>query len=488
MIATACSGRGDIVTQPPEPPGPPPADTALPTLQREFRGLWVATVANIDWPSRTGLTAEQQRSELRDILDRAVAARMNAVVLQVRPAADALYLSSLEPWSRWLTGTQGLDPGYDPLEFALAEAHARGLELHAWVNPFRAGHAPDAERMATSHVTHTRPDLVHRYDTFLWLDPGEPDAQDHSMRVILDIVRRYDIDGVHMDDYFYPYPANDAAGRQVPFPDTASYRRFGGSVPLGDWRRANIDRFVERMYAEVHAVRPTVRVGISPFGIWRPGNPPGVQGFDAFAGIYADARKWLEQGWMDYMVPQLYWSIAAPQQSFPALLDWWLARNLRQRHVWPGLAAYKVNNGTSGAYTLQEIPDQVRVTRSRAGGTGHILFNTTSTLKQGGGALATALVADVYRQPAVPPAYPWLGAELPGTPVITGAAPSLVLNGTGSVQPRWWVVRTRSSAGWQTRMIPGATRQITVEGSTDRVLVHAASQTMMLGPAAEWRR
>lgn len=487
LAVGACGGDGGVTAPPPPPPVEAP-DTALPVLQRETRGMWIATVANIDWPSRSGLTAQQQRGELIDLLDRAAATGINTIVLQVRPAADAVYASAIEPWARLLTGTQGIDPGYDPLAFAIDEAHARGMELHAWINPFRAGNAADSVRMATSHVYHSRPDLVRRYGTQLWLDPGEPDAQAHTMRVIADIVTRYDIDAIHADDYFYPYPQKDAAGQPLEFPDDATWAAYGDGLNRGDWRRANIDRFVERMYTEVRALRPTVKVGISPFGIWRPGSPPGVQGLDAWAAIYADSRKWLQRGWVDYLAPQLYWAISAPQQSFPALLDWWLAQNIAGRHIWPGLAAYRVDNGTASAFTLQEIPDQIRITRSRAGSTGHLLYNTTWTLKQHGGALAASLAADLYRHRAVPPATPWLDATVPLPPSITSSNGVVQLEPATGQSPRWWVIRTRHPTGWQTRILFGDQRSIAVESGVDRVLVHAASAAMVLSAPAEWRR
>jgi uncharacterized lipoprotein YddW (UPF0748 family) len=488
LLAAACSKGEPGVVGPPPPPPPPPVDTALAPLQRETRGLWIATVANIDWPSRTGLSADQQRLELRDILDRAAGAGFNTIVLQVRPAADAVYVSALEPWARLLSGTQGIDPGYDPLAFAVEEAHARGLELHAWINPFRAGNTADAPTMAATHISRTRPDLVRTYGTQLWLDPGEPEAQDHTMRVVRDIVERYDIDAIHADDYFYPYPQNDATGRPLAFPDAETYSRFGDGMTLDDWRRANIDRFVERLYGEVRALRPTLKVGLSPFGIWRPGHPPGVQGLDAYASIYADARKWLQQGWVDYLAPQLYWAITAPQQSFPALLDWWLAQNTAGRHVWPGMAAYRVNNGTASAFTLQEIPDQIRLTRSRSGGTGHLLYNTTFSLKRDGGALAATLASDLYAHNAVPPAMPWLDSRVPAMPVLSASGSSLRIDAGAGVTPRWWVVRSRYPDGWRTRLVFAGTNLLAVDVAVDRVLVHAASAALTLSPAAEWRR
>jgi len=492
LVGLLIAGCGDSpgITDPPAPPTPPTppaptADTVLPALPREMRGLWIATVANIDWPSRTSLTADQQRAELIDILDRALTAGMNTIILQVRPAGDAVYSSTLEPWAALLTGTQGTNPGYDPLTFAIEQAHARGLELHAWVNPFRAGNASDTVRYAPQHLYHTRRDLIRFYGSQVWMDPGEPDAQEHTMRVITDIVRRYDIDGIHADDYFYPYPPS---GPAIVFPDSATYARYGGGLTRDNWRRANIDAFVERLYREVHLIKPTLKVGISPFGIWRPGNPPGVNGLDAFASIYADARKWLRSGWVDYLAPQLYWAIAAPQQSYPALLDWWLAENITGRHVWPGLAAYRVNDGSSTAFSVDEITSQIRLTRTRTGGTGNLLYNTTSTLKRNNGILASLLGADLYKHRAVVPAMPWLDSAAPGAPTLTYANTAITIQPASGEAARWWIVRQRSATGWSTRVVFGTDRIIGVVSSVDRVLVQAADQAMNLSTAAEWRR
>lgn len=489
LVSAGCSDSPGITQPPPSPPPPPPpvVDTALPVLQRETRGLWIATVANIDWPSRSSLNADQQRAELIDILDRAAAAGMNTIVLQVRPAGDAVYASTIEPWASLLTGTQGADPGYDPLAFAVDQAHARGLELHAWINPFRAGNTADTLRFAAGHLFHTRRDLIRIYGTQVWMDPGEPDAQAHTMHVIADIIRRYDIDAIHADDYFYPYPQS-TAGQLIPFPDDATYARHGGTLSRDDWRRANIDGFIERLYREVHLIKPTLRLGISPFGIWRPGNPPGVNGLDAFATIYADSRKWLREGWIDYLAPQLYWAIAAPQQSYPALLDWWLNENFRGRHVWPGLAAYRLNDGTSSAFSLQEIPNQISMTRARTGGTGHILYNTTSALKRSSGALAAALRADLYRHAAVVPATPWLDAAAPAAPVLTSAGTVMNIEPASGEPARWWIVRQRTSAGWSTRVVFGTARSLPLDAAIDRILVHAADHVMNLSAPAEWRR
>ena len=316
------------------------ADT-VPPFPREFRGLWVASVNNIDWPSKPGLSAEQQQTELIALLERAQRLGFNAVLLQVRPCCDALYRSEKEPWSEYLTGTMGQDPGWDPLEVAVTEAHVRGLELHAWVNPFRARQSGAKSPAAPHHIAVRRKDLVKTYGALLWLDPGEPAARQHSLDVLMDIVQRYDIDGLHVDDYFYPYKIFTDEKNKVekPFPDDNAWKKYtqsGGTLERSDWRRSNIDTFIRDLYQQIKVAKPHVKFGISPFGIWRPGNPPQITGYDAYANLYGDSRKWMQEGWADYFSPQLYWKIEQPGQSFPVLLIWWSQQNTQNRHLWPG--------------------------------------------------------------------------------------------------------------------------------------------------------
>ncbi len=485
-LLSACSGAtGPTTGAVGTVPTTTTTDTLPPALMREMRGLWVATVANIDWPSRTTLTADQQKAELTSILDRAQAGGLNAVLLQVRPAADALYQSSIEPWASMLTGTQGQSPGYDPLAFAVTEAHARGLELHAWINPFRAGTARDTAKLAPTHLFTSRRDLLRVYGAQLWLDPGEPAVHDHVIRVVQDILARYDVDAIHADDYFYPYVEIDAAGKAIDFPDSASYARSGSTLSRADWRRANVDRFVQRLYTETHAARPRVKVGISPFGIWRSGTPPGIVGLDAFSSIYADSRKWLQQGWVDYFAPQLYWAIAPPQQSFPVLLDWWVSQNTMGRHVWPGLASYRVADGTASAFSGTEIPDQVKLARART--TGHLLYNTNTTLTKNSGAVIGSL-ASLYTDRALPPAFAWLDATAPGMPSIRVASRIATLTpAAGQSAPRWWAIRSRSSSGWSTRVIFGDKFTYSIDAGAEVVTVNAVSQTGIVSPTATWR-
>jgi uncharacterized lipoprotein YddW (UPF0748 family) len=465
-------------------------DTTPPQFQREMRGMWIATVANIDWPSAATLTAEQQKAELLDILTRAAALGTNTIILQVRPAGDAVYQSSIEPWAALLSGTQGTDPGYDPLAFAIDEAHKRGLQLHAWINPFRAGNTADSAKLAATHSFKTRRAIMRVYGTQLWFDPGEPEATDHTLRVLTDIVTRYDVDGLHLDDFFYPYP-QASGGQTIAFPDDATFTKFGAGMTRDDWRRSNIDRFVERMYGEMHAIKPQMQVGISPFGIWRPGNPAGVNGLDAYAAIYADSRKWLQQGWVDYLAPQLYWAIAAPSQSFPALLDWWAtqSQSSKGRHVWPGLATYRVQDGTSSAFTLQEIPSQIERTRTRlAAAPGHLLYNTSWTLKRNGGAVATSLKPDVYTKPALVPIYSWLDAVAPPAPTISVGSGAVGFTPAEGELPRWWTVRAYAAGKWSSRLLFGGNRATVIDPGTERVLVQVYDQAGNASPVVEWRK
>ncbi len=351
----------------------------------EFRGAWVATVYNLDWPSKPGLSADRQQAELRAILDRAKAIKLNAILLQIRPAADALYASKIEPWSAVLTGTQGTDPGYDPLAFAIREAHARGLELHAWFNPFRAATNP-ANATAARHVARTHPEWIRRHGSLLWIDPGEPAARDYVLGVILDVVRRYDLDGVHLDDYFYPYPAKGVSD----FADDPSWKKHGPSSGLSraDWRRDNINRFVEKLYRQVKGEKPAVKVGLSPFGIWRPGVPATIEAqLDAYAQLYCDAKLWLERGWCDYLSPQLYWSIEPAKQSFPVLLDWWRAQSKSGRPIWPGIATERIGP----ARPASEMAAQIALTRRGTSTPGHIHWNMKALMQNRGG------IADLLR-------------------------------------------------------------------------------------------
>jgi uncharacterized lipoprotein YddW (UPF0748 family) len=462
------------------------AAVAVPPIAREFRGVWVASVDNIDWPSRPGLPPCDQQAELVALLDRAVALHLNAIILQVRPAADALYASKLEPWSEYLTGVQGKAPSpwYDPLAFAVKEAHARGLELHAWFNPYRARQAGAKSRPSPSHVSRTMPSYVKPYGKYLWMDPGEPAVRKRTLRVVLDVVRRYDIDGVHIDDYFYPYQEYDRRGRVIDFPDTRSWKRYrknGGKLARDDWRRHNVDQLVQELYAGVHAVKPWVKFGISPFGIWRPGNPESIKGYDAYDRLYADSRKWLRNGWVDYWTPQLYWPIAQEPQSYTTLLGWWSEQNVKGRHMWPGNYTNKVGFGRDQGWPVGELLDEIRVTRAQSGATGNVHFSMTAFLSTSD-SLGAALAASVYSEPALVPASPWMGSGAPGRPSVRVRPQTDTL--VVELQPAkkselsLWTVRTLGPDGiWATVILPGAARNVMLAGETRDVVVTAVGRT-----------
>ena len=461
-----------------------PSRIVPPAPVREFRAAWVATVANIDWPSQKTLSTQEQKAELLAILDRAAQLKLNAIIFQVRPACDALYASRIEPWSEYLTGTMGKppEPFYDPLTFAVEEAHKRGLELHAWFNPYRARLRAANSPVAANHISRTRPQLVREYGEFLWLDPGEREVQDYSLSVVMDVVKRYDVDGVHFDDYFYPYKANDGAGRELDFPDGSSWQRFGarGKLNRDDWRRENVNMFIQRVYKSIKAAKPWVKFGISPFGIWRPKNPPQIKGLDSYATLYADSRKWLASGWVDYFAPQLYWPIDPPDQSFPALLRWWTEQNTKGRTLCPGLDSTKVGGRSQyrRGWQPQEIVNQIRLTRSQAGASGHIHWNMKSLMRNS--AFDEVLARELYQQPALMPPSPWLGRAQPRKPTLTIAkgepGPRLEISwAAGDPGKAWlWLLQTRTSGEWTKEVLPASRTSRVWNGAQPEVVALSA--------------
>ncbi len=436
-------------------------DVDIPPLKREFRAVWVATVANIDWPSAPGLDSETQQAEALAILDLAVQIGLNAVVFQVRPQCDALYASRIEPWSYFLSGEQGKapEPYYDPLAFWITEAHARGLQLHAWFNPYRAHHAQGGEIGAKS-IVHRRPDLALKLGDkgYYWLDPGKQGTQDHSYAVVMDVVRRYDVDGIHFDDYFYPYPEYHN-GRD--FPDDESwnaYRGDGGKLGLADWRRDNVNRFVERIYKAIKKEKPHVAFGLSPFGIWRPGYPESIRGLDQYKVLYADARLWLQEGWVDYLAPQLYWPIRQVPQSYAVLLGWWMQQNKKERHVWPGLYA----SGVDDERGADEIVNQIMVARGFAPqAPGHLHFSEKA-LRQNRGGLANSLALGPYAEQALVPTMPWIDHKAPLPPSLKIDLQDeqvLVRWGHAAVEDVWrWVLYSKRGRRWDYVLLGGEIR------------------------------
>lgn len=433
-----------------------------PEPAREFRAAWVSTVYNLDWPSRAGLPAEQQKQELLAILNKAVQLKLNAIILQVRPNGDAIYQSSIEPWSAWLNGP-GVNPGYDPLAFAIQEAHRRGLELHAWFNPFRA--TISGRPVGRNHISRRQPSLLKKAGSTTILNPSSTTAQQHVLKVIMDVVRRYDIDGVHLDDYFYPYPPNNNIS--------------DGKSPAQ--RRAAIDSFVQKLYSGVKQIKPWVRVGISPFGIWQPGYPEGVQaGVNAYEHLACDARKWLAHGWVDYLAPQLYWRIKS-DQSFPDLMRWWSAIN-PTRPVWPGIASARINSKEDPGRPASEIDAQIDLSRRLARQSAGQLFWSWRSIGQNAGGIQRYL-ARRYTSYAVPPAMPWSGTVQPPRPAAqahnNGSTISLAWT-PQDASARKWVIQAGNGNKWRTVcVLPGGQRKVTLPanliGAANRIAIRPIS-------------
>jgi uncharacterized lipoprotein YddW (UPF0748 family) len=507
---------------------PPP-----PSVEREFRAAWISPTEGGDWPSRPGLSVDEQKAELRDMLDIAQRDGLNAVLLHVRTAADALYPSKNVPWSRYLLGRDGSAKdleGYDPLALAVEEAHARGLQLHVWFNPFRAMPPDNLGKPPAGHVTRTHPQWIVHYGKSTWIDPGIPAARQTVLNAILEVVDRYDIDGVHIDDYFYPYVEEATIthvvrhGRRrrritrrvtLRFNDDASWKRYGrakGWTDRAAWRRANIDDFVKSLYQKVKEHKKYVLVGVSPFGIWRPGYPEGITGLDSYTEIFADSRRWLREGWLDYIAPQLYWPLDNDQQRFTRLDAWWRAENVYGRHVWPGLFTMRVGS-RDDPWPAKEIAEEVAALRDARRGTteslGHVHFRLrTFTLRLGGdtATFGDELRDEIYPEPAIPPASPWLGDATPAAPALgpptrdvqqagrpaaeaaSDSSSEVAFTATAgdSVPVRWWLVQTRDSDGhWHEQLRPAMDHALALTfrdvAGASLVAVTAISRTGVAG-------
>ncbi len=456
----------------------------LPEPRREFRAAWVATVANIDWPSEPGLTTEQQQAEAVAILDRAAEMNLNAIIFQVRPHCDALYASTIEPWSYYLTGEQGTppDPYYDPLEFWIDGAHARGMELHAWFNPYRANH-PATKTISDNHIVKKRPELARQLgdDGYYWLDPSLPEVREHSLAVVMDVVTRYDVDAIHFDDYFYPYPSYNNGDD---FPDEDSWQAYlenGGNMSRGDWRRDGVNIFIQNLYTAIKEEKPHVKFGISPFGIWQPSHPRDIRGFNQHEVLYADARKWINEGWVDYFTPQLYWPIGQVPQSFPLLLGWWIENNTEGRNIWPGLFTSRYANPEDSRHNPDEIPNQILVARGMPGATGTVHFSMKMFL--GESEIAQRLKDGLYSEPALVPPSPWLDDEGPEAPDVAAVANEA----ENAVRVRWtpegreasfrWIVYAKRGDAWAMEgIMPAGTTETTLPLRGTMTMTEAANQ------------
>ena len=385
--------------------------------KREFRGVWVATVANIDWPSKPGLPTETQKDELIRILDDHQKSGINAIMLQVRPATDALYGKGREMWSRFLTGTQGKAPNpyYDPLEFAIIEAHKRGMELHAWFNPYRATFNLIDSHTSPLHITKQKPEWFFTYGGKKLFNPGIPEVREYIVKVIIDVVKNYDIDGVHFDDYFYPYPETNQTLR-----DHETFYKYGsGFTNIEDWRRNNVDTLIHVLTDSIHTAKKYLKFGVSPFGIWRnkSQDPEGSEsnGFDGYDKLYANARKWVRSGWLDYINPQIYFPFYYAAAPYEKLVDWW-ANNTFGKHLYVGQGAYRAMENRAGWNDRRQISDQIRYLRNNKRVQGSVFFSSKSLTNNLAG-INDSLRNNFYRSPALQPLMLWLDAVDPNPPL-----------------------------------------------------------------------
>ncbi len=378
--------------------------------KRQVRADWIASVVNIDWPSRPGLSPDQQRAELVALYDQAVDRGLNAVIVQVRPTADTFWPSGLEPWSRYLTGTPGGDPGYDPLGFAVEAAHARNLEFHAWFNPYRVSMNTDRSQLAPDSPAARHPEWVHAYGGKLYYDPGLPQVRRLTEDVILEVVREYDVDGVHFDDYFYPYPV---AGQE--FPDAATFAAHGDGFPdtpegLADWRRHNTDLLISELDEQVHAAKPWVKFGVSPFAVWRnagtdPEGSATTAGAETYDDLYADTRRWVREEWLDYVAPQVYWNIGFAPADYAALVPWWSEQVTgTDVQLYIGQATYKVGTSTQAPQWSdpEEMTRHLRFNRDHPQVDGDIYFSAKDVRANRLGHF-DLLQAEHYAHPALQP-------------------------------------------------------------------------------------
>lgn len=347
--------------------------------RKEFRGVWVASVGNIDWPSKKGLSVEQQKKEYITILENIKNWNMNAVVVQIKPTSDSFYPSKYSPWSEYLSGKQGTDPGYDPLKFMVEEAHKRGIEFHAWFNPYRIATNKNRSRLSRDNIAVKRPEWVVEYGGQMYLNPGIPGVDDYVVDTVVEVVKNYDVDAIHMDDYFYPYKVKNQE-----YPDESAYRQYGGNFfSKSEWRRDNVNRLVEKLSVNIKKTKPNVKLGISPFGVWRNKSTDPVRGSDTRAGVqnyddlHADILLWIEKGWIDYVVPQIYWNQGFNLAEYNTLVRWWSnAVEGSNTDLYIGQAAYKIREWKNP----DELVNQINYNRDFSNVKGSIFFSYKSLL------------------------------------------------------------------------------------------------------------
>lgn len=390
----------------------------------EFRGVWIATISNIDWPREKGLSVEEQKSSFIKLLDTHQRSGINAVFVQIRPSADAFYPSQYEPWSEYLMGSQGKAPNpyYDPLQFMIDETHKRGMEFHAWINPYRAVFNLKRSNISPTHITHTHPEWFLVYGNTKYFNPGIPEVRKYVSAVVRDIVSRYDIDGMHMDDYFYPYPIE---GKE--FPDEKTYRIYGNGMKKDAWRRSNCDSIIKNIYDVISETNARVKFGISPFGVWR-NKGQDIEGSKTTAGttsydnLYADIVLWLKMGWIDYVAPQIYWECSNRVCPYNELLDWW-SKHTYGKHLYIGHSLYKASQTPiiPAWRDKSELPTQIIALRGLKATQGSAFFSSQDLVRNTNG-WADSLHDNYYALPAIVPPMDWIDSTPPAKPVVTKAA------------------------------------------------------------------
>jgi len=432
--------------------------------KREMRGAWIATVVNIDFPPRGLTKSRAQKKFWTEMLDSLKMMGINALFVQVRPVSDALYRSDHEPWSAYLTGKQGKAPSpyYDPLKFMLKEAHRRGMEFHAWLNPYRATFDMKLNLLAENHPLKQHPEWFVKYGKRYYYNPALPEVRDHINRVIRDLISKYDIDGIHFDDYFYPYKI-----RGEIFPDSTDYTQLGGDFKsIDDWRRNNVDQLIQSLHQTIRAGDHRVKFGVSPFGVWRNKALDPEHGSDTQAGqttyddLYADVLKWMQQGWVDYVVPQIYWYVGFDLADHQILSEWW-NQNSFGRNVYIGHGAYRIGNHEAAEWNdPSEMPDQIRLNRSLRSLSGSVFFSAKSLLNNPLG-FADSLSRQLYAHPALLPEYAQMEGNSPPEVLIRK-----VKNRKDGIQIKWKTDR-KDDAFYYVLYRFGAEEEINFEDSAN---------------------
>lgn len=371
-------------------------------IKTEMRAVWVATVDNIDWPDTASVNAQLHKDAFLRLLDTHFCNGINTIIVQIRPSSDAFYPSPYEPWSQWLTGIQGQapQPFFDPLEFMITETHKRGMEFHAWINPFRAVQNMEKSSIAEQHVTKKQPEWFIQYGNKLFFDPGNKEARKYVVDVVKDIVKRYPVDAIHIDDYFYPYPLPG-----VKFHDEKTYGLYGSNMKLDDWRRSNVDSVISNLYSEIKKINSTCQFGVSPFGVWRNSDrdPRGSKtqaGPTDYDYLYADILLWLKKGWVDYIAPQLYWEMTSKHVPFDIVLDWW-SKNTNGKKCYIGLGVYRAgcNKAWSDKNLLPKQIEKIRKTPNIQG----MMFYSSRSLEKNLNGWSDSLRLNYFKEPAMTP-------------------------------------------------------------------------------------